>query len=56
MRMFGGFTPAFFEEYHKHRPKAKPVSEYGKRQMLYELFHYLNHTCIFLVSSSAVLL
>lgn len=47
MRMFGGFDAGFFEEYHKHRPKAHPVSEYDKRQLLYELFHYLNHTCIF---------
>ncbi|KAG9053324.1 hypothetical protein FS842_008350 [Serendipita sp. 407] len=50
MRMFGGFAPSFFQEYHKHRPKAHPVSEYDKRQLLYELFHYLNHTCIFRVS------
>lgn len=47
MRMFGGFSPAFFQEYHKHKPKSHPVSEYEKRQSLYELFHYLNHTCLF---------
>ena len=41
MRMFGGFSPAFFEEYHKHRPRSKPVGEYDMRQMLYELFHYV---------------
>jgi fructosamine-3-kinase len=41
MRMFGGFSPAFFEEYHKHRPKSKPAGEYDMRQMLYELFHYV---------------
>lgn len=41
MRMFGGFSPAFFEEYHKHRPRSKPVCEYEMRQMLYELFHYV---------------
>jgi len=47
MRMFGGFSAPFFDEYHKYRPKSHPISEYGKRQLLYELFHYLNHTCIF---------
>ena len=41
MRMFGGFSPAFFEEYHKHRPKSKPVGEYDMRQLLYEMFHYV---------------
>jgi len=41
MRMFGGFSPAFFEEYHTHRPKSKPEGEYDMRQMLYELFHYV---------------
>ncbi len=41
MRMFGGFSPAFFEEYHKHRPRSKPEGEYDMRQMLYELFHYV---------------
>ena len=41
MRMFGGFSPAFFEEYHKLRPKSKPVGEYDMRQMLYEVFHYV---------------
>ena len=50
--MFGGFDAAFFEEYHKHQPKAHPISEYDKRQLLYELFHYLNHTCIFQASVS----
>lgn len=51
MRMFGGFDTGFFEEYHRHRPKSHPVTEYDKRQLLYELFHYLNHTCIFQASS-----
>lgn len=51
MRMFGGFDRGFLEEYHKHRPKSHPTSEYDKRQLLYELFHYLNHTCIFQVRS-----
>ena len=41
MRMFGGFSLAFFEEYHTHRPKSKPVGEYDLRQMLYEMFHYV---------------
>ena len=38
MRMFGGFSPAFFEGYHKHRPMSKPVGEYDTRQTLYEIF------------------
>jgi hypothetical protein len=52
MRMFGGFSPEFFEEYHKHRPKSKPVGEYDMRQMLYELFHYVRFIfCIFGLSA-----
>lgn len=43
MRMFGGFSPTFFEEYHKHRPRSKPVGEYDMRQTLYELFHYVRN-------------
>ena len=52
MRMFGGFDKAFFQEYHRNRPKSHPTSEYDKRQLLYELFHYVNHTCIFQVGIS----
>ncbi|KAJ3981197.1 fructosamine kinase [Lentinula detonsa] len=46
-RIFGGFPPSFFGEYHKHLPKAKPESQYELRGHLYELFHYLNHTVLF---------
>ncbi|KAJ3995541.1 fructosamine kinase [Lentinula boryana] len=46
-RIFGGFPPSFFGEYHKHLPKAKPESHYELRGHLYELFHYLNHTVLF---------
>ncbi|KAG9001773.1 hypothetical protein FRB93_011978 [Tulasnella sp. JGI-2019a] len=46
-RMFGGFPSDFWSEYHKHRPKTAPEDEYDERQVLYELFHYLNHTLIF---------
>ena len=38
MRMFGGFSPAFFEEYHKRRPMSKPVGECDMHQTLYEIF------------------
>lgn len=53
MRMFGGFDFTWFQEYHRLRPKAHPQSEYDQRQLLYELFHYLNHTCIFQSGSYA---
>jgi len=46
-RMFGGFPPSFYEEYHRHRPKLEPVEEYNQRAILYELFHHLNHTVLF---------
>ena len=38
MKMFGGFTQDFFDEYHKHFPKQ---SGFEKRQELYQLHHYL---------------
>lgn len=54
-RIFGGFGPSFFTEYHAHRPKSEPVDEYEERMILYELFHYLNHTLMFGVSRECVL-
>jgi protein-ribulosamine 3-kinase len=38
--MFGGFSPSFYESYHKIIPKADGFSE---REEIYELFHHLNH-------------
>jgi hypothetical protein len=35
-----GFTPAFFDEYHKHHPRSEP--HHTQRIKLYELFHHLN--------------
>jgi len=46
-RMFGGFSRAFYNEYHSHRPKSEPVEDYEHRLKLYQLFHYLNHTVLF---------
>ncbi|KAK7058375.1 hypothetical protein VNI00_002009 [Paramarasmius palmivorus] len=46
-RIFGGFSSAFFAEYHKHLPKTEPQEQYGLRGELYELYHYLNHTVLF---------
>ncbi|RDA86445.1 hypothetical protein CP532_3585 [Ophiocordyceps camponoti-leonardi (nom. inval.)] len=47
MRMFGGFGPDFWSEYHKLVHKAEPVAEWEDRIMLYELYHHLNHFAIF---------
>ncbi|KAJ3579319.1 hypothetical protein NPX13_g1246 [Xylaria arbuscula] len=47
MRMFGGFSRSFFDEYHALCPKTEPVQEYEDRLKLYELYHYLNHYAIF---------
>ncbi|RCI14174.1 hypothetical protein L249_6071 [Ophiocordyceps polyrhachis-furcata BCC 54312] len=47
MRMFGGFGPDFWTEYHKLVHKAEPVAEWEDRIMLYELYHHLNHFAIF---------
>ena len=49
-RMFGGFSSAFYDEYHSHLPKSEPINEYDERPKLYQLFHYLNHTVLFGVS------
>ncbi|KAG9124815.1 hypothetical protein FRC07_010134, partial [Ceratobasidium sp. 392] len=46
-RMFGGFSSAFYTEYHSRRPKSEPVEDYEHRLKLYQLFHYLNHTVLF---------
>ncbi|CAE6427774.1 unnamed protein product [Rhizoctonia solani] len=46
-RIFGGFSPAFYHEYHSLRPKSEPVEEYDQRLKLYQFFHYLNHTVLF---------
>lgn len=37
MRMFGGFSSKFFNEYHGIVPKTEPVGEYEDRIELYEL-------------------
>lgn len=37
MRMFGGFSAGFFNEYHRLIPKTHPKSEYDDRLCLYEL-------------------
>ena len=37
MRMFGGFSAGFFNEYHHLVPKTEPKSEYDDRMTLYEL-------------------
>ncbi|EJD01488.1 fructosamine kinase PKL/CAK/FruK [Fomitiporia mediterranea MF3/22] len=46
-RIFGGFTPAFFQKYHELLPKSEPAEQYELRVDLYELFHYLNHALMF---------
>ncbi|KAF5368573.1 hypothetical protein D9758_002284 [Tetrapyrgos nigripes] len=46
-RIFGGFPPQFYATYHEHFPKTEPVEQYDLRALLYELFHYLNHTALF---------
>jgi protein-ribulosamine 3-kinase len=37
MRMFGGFSAGFFNEYHRLIPKSEPKNEYDDRLALYEL-------------------
>ncbi|CDO75517.1 hypothetical protein BN946_scf184935.g53 [Trametes cinnabarina] len=46
-RMFGGLPESFYTAYHQHLPKSEPQEEYGLRQDLYQLYHYLNHTVLF---------
>ena len=36
MKMFGGFSSAFYREYHDLVPKTEPVAEYDDRVALYE--------------------
>lgn len=43
-RMFGGFSPVFYQAYHEHRPAA-PGAELRAR--LYNLYHLLNHANLF---------
>ncbi|KAI9722499.1 MAG: hypothetical protein M1828_004746 [Chrysothrix sp. TS-e1954] len=47
MRMFGGFSASFFNEYHHLVPKTEPKREYEDRMALYELYHYMNHYAIY---------
>lgn len=47
MRMFGGFSSAFFRRYHELVPRSEPVAEYEQRLQLYECYHHLNHTLMF---------
>ena len=42
--MFGGFGNDFFQIYFKTHPKQP---DFEKRQYLYQLYHYLNHTNLF---------
>eukprot|EP01080_Neovahlkampfia_damariscottae_P011015 gene11015-3721_t len=44
MKMFGGFSNNFFEEYHKIIRKEVG---FEKRILLYQLYHYLNHLNLF---------
>jgi len=50
-RLFEGMPESFFEAYHDHVPKSEPVAQYELRRDLYELFHFLNHTVLFGVST-----
>ena len=44
MRMFGGYSEAFWDAYHQVRPRQPG---YEKRAILYELHHHMNHYNIF---------
>ncbi|KAI0778350.1 fructosamine kinase PKL/CAK/FruK [Trametes elegans] len=46
-RMFGGLSESFYTAYHEYLPKSEPQEQYGLRQELYQLYHYLNHTVLF---------
>ena len=37
MKMFGGFSASFFDEYHQLLPKTEPQKEYDDRVNLYQL-------------------
>lgn len=47
MKMFGGFSSGFFNEYHRLIPKTEPKSEYDDRLSLYQLYQWLNHYALF---------
>lgn len=47
MNMFGGFGPAFWNEYFAIVPKTEPVEEYEDRVAMYEAYHHLNHYAMF---------
>ena len=47
MRMFGGFSAGFFNEYHRLVPKTAPKKEYDDRLALYELYQWLSHYALF---------
>ena len=42
---------SFFDAYRQHMPKTEPVGQHELRRDLYEVFHYLNHTVLFGVST-----
>ncbi|MEM1442219.1 MAG: fructosamine kinase family protein, partial [Verrucomicrobiota bacterium] len=41
-KMFGGFSPAFYEAYRSIHPELEPV-----REVIYNLYHLLNHFHLF---------
>jgi fructosamine-3-kinase len=43
-RLFGGFTPAFYEAYDEEFPLA---DDHGERLPIYQLYHLLNHLNLF---------
>ncbi|CAO1614138.1 unnamed protein product [Sympodiomycopsis kandeliae] len=47
MKMFGGFSSAFFEAYHAVLPRSEPQEFYAQRLQLYELYHHINHALMF---------
>ena len=47
MKMFGGFSESFYDQYHRLCPKTEPAEEYEDRVKLYELYHHLNHYAMF---------
>lgn len=45
--LFGGFSKKFYEAYNKEYPLS---TEYKKKQVIYNLYHYLNHYNLFGIS------
>ena len=43
-QMFGGFDKAFYDAYEKEYPLCV---EYGRKKVIYNLYHYLNHYNLF---------